>query len=187
MQHASGVFEVSILDWDFILHLVHKIDSIAYISFFLVTLPIPVINITNDSIFRTFAGGGGHLRLGSGAQGASRPGGHPGLLHRIPHTLCRIRSRELVRSHALALKRSDLIGSRSFWSLNNWTWFNLQHWPHVHQWTLTYSLDFELRMPRWPSLGRAIEFAESGNRPLECRSVLTGKEERSSCFLLTSC
>ena len=36
-------------------------------------LPIPVRNITNDSIFRVFAGGGaseprgGHLSLGSGA------------------------------------------------------------------------------------------------------------------------
>ena len=55
--------------------------------------PIPVINITSDSIFRIFEGGGaseprgGHLSLGSGARGgASEPAtpvlfGRPGRTH----------------------------------------------------------------------------------------------------------
>ena len=72
MQHASGVFEVSILDRDFKLHLVHKNRFYSIDHLFLVMLPIPVINITNDSIFRIFAGGG-----------ASEPGGHLSLLHRL--------------------------------------------------------------------------------------------------------
>ena len=55
-------------------------------------LLIPVINITNDSIFRVFAGGGGaseiregHLRLDSGARPrrTSEPEGHLSLLHRF--------------------------------------------------------------------------------------------------------
>ena len=47
--------------------------------------------------------------------------------------LQRIQSREPVRSHALALKRRNLIGFRSFWSHKKWTWFNFQNRPRIHQ------------------------------------------------------
>ena len=52
-------------------------------------------------------------------------------LRRFP--LQQVWSREPVRSHILALKRSNLIGFRSFWSRKSWTWFNFQNWLRVRQ------------------------------------------------------
>ena len=61
--------------------------------------------------------------------------------HYISVTMCTLRPvstsanlvAQMVRSHALALKRSNLIGFRSFWLRKSWTWFNFQNWPRVRQ------------------------------------------------------
>ena len=54
-------------------------------------------------------------------------------LSKFRFPLQRIWPHERVRSHALALKRSKLIGFRSFWLRKSWTWFNFQNWLSVRQ------------------------------------------------------